>query len=172
MRRSCKTMYEALKICAPITLMTFAIFTRPNMVVNPGWLQIADTMLVLISTLRHHIRDVRTISPETGRVDFLLRSLLALVSFVVMFHPDIKVSAAVAIPVAAAIALGIWRHRIIAPPKTRGGNGGYGRLRRGACAAARRGEAGGRVTDTWVSRHPSNGRAARRPAARVCLSGA
>ena len=35
-------MYEALKICAPITLMTFAIFTRFNMVVNPGWLQIAD----------------------------------------------------------------------------------------------------------------------------------
>ena len=44
-------MYEALKICAPITLMTFAIFTRSNMVVNPGWLQIADTLLVLISTL-------------------------------------------------------------------------------------------------------------------------
>ena len=45
-----RTMWEALKICSPITLMTFAIFTRPNMVVNPGWLQIADTMLVLIST--------------------------------------------------------------------------------------------------------------------------
>ncbi|MCC6776200.1 MAG: TRAP transporter permease, partial [Hyphomicrobiales bacterium] len=27
-----RTMYEALKICAPITLMTFAIFTRPSMV--------------------------------------------------------------------------------------------------------------------------------------------
>ncbi len=38
-----RTMWEALKICLPITLMTFAIFTRPNMVVNPGWLQIADT---------------------------------------------------------------------------------------------------------------------------------
>jgi TRAP-type uncharacterized transport system fused permease subunit len=112
-----KTMYEALKICAPITLMTFAIFTRPNMVVNPGWMQVADTMLVLISTCgvtfamfgRFH---------QKRRVDFLLRSLMALVSFVVMFHPDTKVSAAVAIPVAAAIAFGIWRHRIIAPPKT------------------------------------------------------
>ena len=45
-----RTMWEALKICLPITLMTFAIFTRSNMVVNPGWPQIADTMLVLIST--------------------------------------------------------------------------------------------------------------------------
>ena len=46
-----QTMWTALKICAPITLMTFAVFTRYNMVVNPGWLQIADTLLVLISTL-------------------------------------------------------------------------------------------------------------------------
>jgi TRAP transporter 4TM/12TM fusion protein len=110
-----KTMYEALKICAPITLMTFAIFTRSNMVVNPGWMQIVDTLLVLISTCgitfamfgRFH---------DNPSVDLLLRSLMALVSFVVMFHPDTKVSAAVAIAVVVALVLGIWRHRIIAPP--------------------------------------------------------
>jgi TRAP transporter 4TM/12TM fusion protein len=111
-----KTMYEALKICAPITLMTFAIFTRSNMVVNPGWMQIVDTLLVLISTCgitfamfgRFH---------DSPSVDLLLRSLMALVSFVVMFHPDTKVSAAVAIAVVVALLLGIWRHRIIAPPR-------------------------------------------------------
>ena len=46
-----RTMWEALKICAPITLMTFAIFTRYNLVVNPGWLMIADMFLVLLGTL-------------------------------------------------------------------------------------------------------------------------
>ncbi len=110
-------MYEALKICAPITLMTFAIFTRPNMVVNPGWMQIVDTILVLISTCgitfamfgRFH---------EKPAIDFLLRALMALVSFVVMFHPDTKVSAAVAVRGHVALVLGIWRHRIIAPPKS------------------------------------------------------
>ncbi len=112
-----RTMYEALKICAPITLMTFAIFTRPNMVVNPGWLQIADTMLVLVSTLgitfalfgRCHVNPV---------VDIALRCLLAAVSFVVMFHPDMGTSAAVAVAVTVALILGIWRHNLIAPPKT------------------------------------------------------
>jgi TRAP transporter 4TM/12TM fusion protein len=112
-----KTMYEALKICAPITLMTFAIFTRPNMVVNPGWLQIADTTLVLISTLgitfamfgRCHV------SPA---IDIALRCLLAAVSFLAMFHPDMKVSAAVSVVVAAALVFGIWRHRQVAPPKS------------------------------------------------------
>ena len=113
-----RTMYEALKICAPITLMTFAIFTRSNMVMNPGWPQIADTILVLDQHLRHHVRDVRAIPREAGRRHRCCASLLALVSFVTMFHPDTKVSAAVAIAWSRLCVLGIWRHRIIAPPKT------------------------------------------------------
>ena len=59
-----QTMCEALKICAPITLMTFAIFTRSNMVTNAGWLQIADTLLVLDQHAGHHLRDVRALSSE------------------------------------------------------------------------------------------------------------
>lgn len=110
-----KTMYEALKICMPITMMTFAIFTRSNMVVNPGWMQIADTLLVLISTCgitfamfgRFH---------DKPSADLLLRALMALVSFVAMFHPDTRVSAVVAAAVLVALVLGVWRHRIIAPP--------------------------------------------------------
>ena len=109
-----KTMYEALKICAPITLMTFAIFTRPNMVTTPGWPQIADTTLVLISTLgitfamfgRTH-RNFAT--------DLSMRLPLAAVSFVVMFHPDMRISAAVAVLVAVALVIGIRRHTQVAP---------------------------------------------------------
>ncbi len=109
-----RTMYEALKICAPITLMTFAIFTRFNMVVNTGWTQIADSALVLISTVgitfamfgRCHLN---------AAIDLLLRCLLAAISFVVMFHPDTKVSASVAVVVALGIIVGIYRHNQVAP---------------------------------------------------------
>ena len=87
------------------------------MVVNPGWMQIADTILVLVSTCGITFAMFGRFHEKPG-VDVLLRSLLALVSFVVMFHPDTKVSAAVAIPVVVALVLGIWRHRIIAPPKS------------------------------------------------------
>jgi TRAP transporter 4TM/12TM fusion protein len=112
-----RTMYEALKICAPITLMTFAIFTRSNMVVNPGWLQIVDTTLVLVSTCGITFAMFGRFHEKPG-VDLPLRLLMALVSFVVMFYPDTKVSAAVAMPVVVAIVAGIWRHRIVAPSKT------------------------------------------------------
>jgi TRAP transporter 4TM/12TM fusion protein len=109
-----RTMYEALKICAPITLMTFAIFTRFNMVVNPGWLQIADSVLVLISTVgitfamfgRCHLNPA---------IDILSRCVLAAASFAVMFHPDMKVAGVVASLVAIAIVVGIHRHNEVAP---------------------------------------------------------
>jgi TRAP-type uncharacterized transport system fused permease subunit len=111
------TMWQALKICLPITLMTFAIFTRYNMVVNPGWLMIADTILVLISMLGITFAMFGRCHPN-ATVDILLRGLLAAISFVVMFYPSMRVSAAVAVVVAAGLVVGIWRHRLIAPPKT------------------------------------------------------
>jgi TRAP-type uncharacterized transport system fused permease subunit len=110
-----KTMYDALKICAPITLMTFAIFSRSNMVVNPGWLQVGDTILVLIATLGVTVAMfARVLKNPTG--DLALRLLLAAIAFVTMFHPSTAVSAAVAIVVLAAVIAGILRNQRFAAP--------------------------------------------------------
>jgi TRAP-type uncharacterized transport system fused permease subunit len=111
------TMYEALKICFPITLMTFAIFTRDNMVVNPGWLQLQDAGLVLISTLGVTFAMFGRFSRKRTQ-DLVLRLLLAAVSFLVMFHPNDQISLAVSPVVLAAFIVGVWRHRNIAPPKS------------------------------------------------------
>jgi TRAP transporter 4TM/12TM fusion protein len=112
-----RTMWEALKICLPITLMTFAIFTRPNMVVNPGWLQIADTMLVLISTCGITFAMFgRYLEQTVG--DIALRCLMAAVSLFCMFHPDMLTSALAAALVVPAFAVGVWQHRQIAGPKS------------------------------------------------------
>jgi TRAP transporter 4TM/12TM fusion protein len=135
-----RTMWEALKICFPITLMTFAIFTRSDMVVNPGWLQIAATLMVLIGTCGTAFAMFGRFSENLG-VDILLRVLLAIASFVVMFYPDAESGSklifigsgefsllGMSVPpgtipiVAGAVVLaaaiyGIVRHRQIAPPK-------------------------------------------------------
>jgi TRAP-type uncharacterized transport system fused permease subunit len=112
-----RTMYEALKICAPITLMTFAIFTRYNMVVNPGWLMVADTLLVLVSTLGITFSMFGRTHANFA-IDLLARCSIAAVSFVVMFHPDMKVSAMVAVLVVIALIVGFRRHLLVAPPKS------------------------------------------------------
>ncbi|MEX0591456.1 MAG: TRAP transporter fused permease subunit [Xanthobacteraceae bacterium] len=112
-----RTMYEALKICMPITLMTFAIFVRFNMVVNPGWLQVMDTILVLIAVCGITFAMFGRFTENTAG-DISLRLLLALVSFATMFYPDPMFAAIPATFGLLAIVVGIWRHRQIAAPKT------------------------------------------------------
>jgi TRAP transporter 4TM/12TM fusion protein len=109
-----KTMWEALRICLPITLMTFAIFSRSEMVVNPGWTQIGSTIVVAIGTCGTALAMFgRLLENMAG--DLLLRTALMLVAFTALFYPDDKVSAGVAALVLAAIVFGVMRHRRIAP---------------------------------------------------------
>jgi TRAP-type uncharacterized transport system fused permease subunit len=111
-----RTMYEALKICAPITFMTFAIFARSEMVVSPGWAQVVATVLVLIGTSGVTVamfgRFVARPAP-----DIALRCALAAVSFVVMMHPSQTVALITAVAVVPFSLIGIWRHRVLASPK-------------------------------------------------------
>ena len=109
-----QTMWEALRICLPVTLMTFAIFTRTDMVVNPGWLQVAATLLVVIGTCGIAFAMFGRFA-ESPATDILLRVALAVVAFVTLFHPDGNVAVAAAAVVLPATIVGIWRHRLIAP---------------------------------------------------------
>ena len=111
-----RTMWEALKICLPVTLMTFAIFARTDMVVNPGWAQIGSTLLVTIGTCATAFAMFGRFVENPGG-DILLRAVLALAAFVTMFHPDTNVATASAAFALAATIYGVMRHRRIAPPK-------------------------------------------------------
>ena len=110
------TMWEALKICLPITVMSFAIFVRSDMVVNPGWDQIFDTALVAVGTCGITFATFgRYIESRT--TDVSLRVALALVSFVVLLHPDDGYALGAAAVVLPAVIFGIFRHRITAAPR-------------------------------------------------------
>jgi TRAP-type uncharacterized transport system fused permease subunit len=82
-----RTMYEALKICAPITLMTFALFTRSELVTSTGWSQILAVLLVTIGTCGVAFAMFGRLAENRG-ADVLLRVFLAVGSFVVLFFPD------------------------------------------------------------------------------------
>jgi TRAP transporter 4TM/12TM fusion protein len=111
-----KTMWEALRICLPITLMTFAIFSRSEMVVHPGWIQVASTLVVTIGTCGTALGMFgRLVENPAG--DILLRAVLILAAFVALFYPDDIVSAATAAVVLAATIFGVLRHLQVAPPK-------------------------------------------------------
>jgi TRAP-type uncharacterized transport system fused permease subunit len=112
-----RTMYEALKICAPITLMTFAIFTRSDMVVNPGWPQVAATLLVFVGTSGIAFSMFgRFLGGLAG--DIPLRIGLAALSFVVLLHPNDMWALAAAAVVMPITLFGVWRHANLGGPET------------------------------------------------------
>lgn len=112
-----RTMWEALKIALPITLMTFAIFTRSDIVVNPGWLQVAASLLMVIGTCGTAFAMFGRFVENPGG-NILLRATLALFALVTLLHPDARVAAASAAVTLAATIYGVWRHRQIASPKS------------------------------------------------------
>jgi TRAP transporter 4TM/12TM fusion protein len=111
-----RTMFEALKLCMPITLMSFVIFTRSAMVVTPGWPQIVSTLLVAIGTCGLSCAMFGHFMVNRG-ASILLRVALALASAVVMFHPNDSVAMVAGVFVLPATILAVLRHRVVAPPK-------------------------------------------------------
>jgi TRAP transporter 4TM/12TM fusion protein len=112
-----RTMWIALKICIPITLMTFAIFTRSEMVANTGWSQLEDTVLVIVGTCGMTYAMFGYLT-ENSAANILYRSLLALFSLAVLLVPNEQTSIACAAIVLPATIFGIWRHGFAAPDRS------------------------------------------------------
>jgi len=111
-----RTMMEALKICLPITLMTFAIFTRSEMAIKPGWGQIGDVLVVTTGTCGVAFAMFGRCF-ENWKPDVAARVLFAVVSLVTLFHPNDKLIWGTAAVTLVALIWGIRRHNRIAPPK-------------------------------------------------------
>jgi TRAP-type uncharacterized transport system fused permease subunit len=111
-----RTMWEALKICLPITVMTFALFTRSDLVVKPGWGQIGDILLVTVGNagfafamFGYCIRNL------WGNI--LARILIAFFAAVTLFHPNDKLVWAFGAITLLFLIWAVRRHNLIAPPK-------------------------------------------------------
>ncbi|MHB8828610.1 MAG: TRAP transporter permease [Syntrophales bacterium] len=110
------TMWQALKMCLPITIMTFAIFIRSNIVVNPGWGQIVDTLLVAVGCSGISFAIFGKFIKNRG-ANIALCVALSIASLVIMFHPNGAVSVIAAVIVLPVTVYGVLRHRKIASPK-------------------------------------------------------
>lgn len=111
-----RTMWEALKMCLPITFMSFAIFVREDMVVSTGWVQVQDTLLVAIGTCGVTMATFGRFM-HAKHPDWAIRSGLTLVAFIVIFHPDDTLALIASVVVLPFIFIGLYRHHIVAPRK-------------------------------------------------------
>jgi TRAP transporter 4TM/12TM fusion protein len=104
------TMFQALKLCLPIVLMTFAIFIRSDAVVEQGWGQIPDTLLLAVGAMAFTYAAVGRFFVDR-RADAAGRVGLALVGAVALFHPTFTLAAAAAAVCVVALVLGLRRMR-------------------------------------------------------------
>jgi len=112
-----KTMYIALKLCLPVTLMTFAIFVRSEVVTNPGWTGIVDMLIISIACWGVAFAMFGRIS-SAKMTDLPVRTVLGLVSLAAMLYPDDTVALGMGVIVALVTFYGTYRHGFVARPKS------------------------------------------------------
>ena len=111
-----RTMWEALKICLPITVMTFALFTRSELVTHPGWAQIGDCLLVATGCSGLAFAMFGRCF-ENWKGNALACILIALGSLVTLFHPNDTLVWGTGAITLVALIWAIRRHSLIAPQK-------------------------------------------------------
>jgi TRAP-type uncharacterized transport system fused permease subunit len=109
-------MWEALKICLPITIITFALFTRSDLVVNPGWGQIGDILLVTVGSCGFAFAMFGYCFSNLWK-NILARIFIALFSALTLFHPNDKLVWTFGAITLLALIWGIRRHNMIASMK-------------------------------------------------------
>jgi TRAP transporter 4TM/12TM fusion protein len=107
-----ETLARALQICVSLFTLMAGVFIRPELVVEPGWSQMAAALLILVATIgitfsmQARFADHRTI-------DLPVRLVLAAFSLLALLHPNDEVAMLACVPVGLMIAYWLLRRRAL-----------------------------------------------------------
>jgi TRAP transporter 4TM/12TM fusion protein len=106
-----QTMMVSVLMCMPLMVMMGAVFTRPGLVVEPGWAQLPAFGLVLVGTLALSFvfQGRFDVAPP---LDIALRAGLALLALTTIFHPDDGTATVFAVATLIMTGIGMWRFRV------------------------------------------------------------
>ncbi len=118
-----QTLFRAIQICVSLFTLMAGVFVRPELVKEPGMGQIAAMLLIMTATIGVTF-SIQARFADRREMDVPLRLVLAVVSLVVLFHPEAQVAALACLPV--AVLVGYWvlrrRHAPVAAPAGAGGD--------------------------------------------------
>jgi TRAP transporter 4TM/12TM fusion protein len=104
------TMLRAITICVSLFVLMAGVFTRPELVLEPGLAQIGAMLLVMTTTVG--ISFAIQARFATGRaVDFCARAVLAALALAVLLHPDRRLAVACALGVGVFLLYWALRRR-------------------------------------------------------------
>jgi TRAP transporter 4TM/12TM fusion protein len=85
------TLMRALQLCISLFMLMAGVFTRPELVLEPGLAQLGAMLLILTATVGTTF-SIQTRFSETRALDIVLRCVLAAAALVVLLHPNITVA--------------------------------------------------------------------------------
>jgi TRAP transporter 4TM/12TM fusion protein len=105
-----QTLFHALLICVGLFILMAGVFTRPQLVLEPGFAQIGAMLLITASTIGITF-SLQAEFADHPAVDALVRTVLAALALVVLLHPSQEVAWLTCIPLGVFIAYWIVRRR-------------------------------------------------------------
>jgi TRAP transporter 4TM/12TM fusion protein len=105
-----RTLFAAIQVCVSLFVLMAGVFTRPELVLEPGLAQIGAMILVGTATIGITFA-IQARFSATRAIDLALRCLLAAIALVVLLHPDRELAAAGCVGVALFVGYWILRRR-------------------------------------------------------------
>jgi TRAP transporter 4TM/12TM fusion protein len=105
-----QTLFHAITICVSLFVLMGGVFTRPELVLEPGIAQVAAMLLMMTATIGISF-SIQAQFADHRAIDALLRLVLASIALVVVFHPDQQIAALACVPVGLFVGYWVWRRR-------------------------------------------------------------
>lgn len=105
-----QTLFRALTICISLFVLMAGVFTRPELVVEPGWDQIGAMVLVATATVGITF-SIQAKFAHNAAIDIAVRLALAALALVVLLHPERDLAWLACVPVGLAVAYWVLKRR-------------------------------------------------------------
>lgn len=105
-----QTLFRAIQICFSLFVLMAGVFTRPELVLEPGVDQIGAMILILAATVGVTFAIQANFSSNRG-LDLVLRTVLGVFALLALLHPDRDVAWLSCVPVALFAAYWVLRRR-------------------------------------------------------------
>jgi TRAP transporter 4TM/12TM fusion protein len=105
-----QVLFRAITVCISLFVLMAGIFTRPELVLEPGLAQLGAMLLLMTATIGVSF-SIQARFTDRRAIDVPLRLVLAALALVVIFHPSQQVAAFACIPIALFVGYWILRRR-------------------------------------------------------------
>jgi TRAP transporter 4TM/12TM fusion protein len=105
-----QTLFRAIGVCFSLFVLMAGVFTRPELVLEPGVAQLGAMALITAATIGGSFALQARFSARR-ELDVALRLGLGAFALVVLLHPERQVAAAACVPVALAVGYWLLRRR-------------------------------------------------------------